>query len=141
MQSAVQCVSDTAQNGRANAGAMLKQLKEAHRELHAGIAAMQAMTRATGSNSDACATARWKLSQSSLKRRQLAAAIREMLRPTASESEAKLLKSVEESDHAQMLRSRTHIGTWTAEKINKDWRGYCDASKAIRRHMDAQIVL
>ena len=124
-----------------SAGELLGALRDAHAGLRVEIANMDLITQGRTSDSLAYANARWKISQASLKRRQLAAEARHLLLAAGTDADKAVLKTLEEAEQHMMRRSREHIGSWTIARIDRDWDGYCSASRMIRWHMSAHLLV
>ena len=118
---------------------MLSDLQKAHDELVAAMAVMDIVTRADVAERSQYSSARWRLSQASLRRRTLWAAIFQHLRPRVGCRDAADLDWLQ-TTHLEMLHnSAAHVGKWTVDRIEADWRGYCEASRAIRWKMKAAM--
>lgn len=128
-------------NSRPMFDSMLAELREAHQQLLAEMANIDALTRAPQPGTEEFATARWRISQANLLRRKLSTTIRDALLLDISEQGKATLKLLQEADQEMMLKSRAHVSSWTTEKIRMNWPGYCEASRLIRWHMDAHIAL
>ena len=120
---------------------ILDKLKEAHGDLLAAIANMEAATRTAQPETDRYTAARWQISQASLKRRQLSLFIRNALIGSASDEDKGALKSLQQLDHESAVRSHAHVTAWPPAKIVRDWTGYCEASRAVRWYMEAHIAM
>jgi hypothetical protein len=59
----------------------------------------------------------------------------------ASADEQAIIARVKEADRALLHKSAGHVSQWTADAIAADWRGYCAASRQIRRDMLAELEL
>ena len=124
----------------AAAGDLLAALRDAHADLRLEIANMDLNTQGRTPDSLAYASARWKISQASLKRRQLAAEARHVLLAAGTDADRAVLRTLEEAEHQMMRRSREHVGRWTIARIDRDWDRYCEASRMIRWHMGAHLL-
>lgn len=127
--------------GGAEAGQLLAALRDAHAGLRVEIGNMDSITQGRTADSLAYASARWKISQASLKRRRLAAAARQFLLAAGTDADGTQLSTLENAEQQMMRRSREHVGKWTIARIDLDWAGYCAASRLIRWHMDAHLLL
>lgn len=127
-------------NGAA-AGDLLAALRDAHADLLVEMANMDLITQGRTANSLAYASGRWKISQASLRRRQLAAVARHSLLAAGTDADRAAVRPLEDAEQQMMRRSREHVGSWTIARIDRDWDGYCDASRLIRWHMDAHLLL
>jgi len=45
------------------------------------------------------------------------------------------IENIVQLDRQMMVKSAAHVRRWTAQTIDADWAGYCDASRRIRRQM------
>jgi len=127
--------------GGAAAVSLLADLRRAHADLQVEIANMDMVTQGRTADSLAYASARWKISQASLKRRQLAAAARQLVLAAATDRERAALGPLEDAERQMMSRSREHIALWTVARIDRDWDSYCEASRLLRWHMSAHLLL
>ena len=121
----------------------LAELRDAHRQLLTEIANMKALTEEPQPDANRLATARWRISQASLRRRCISARIRDALLPGVSAEDRASLKSLQEADLELHRRARTHVSTWTTEKdkFKRAWQGYCEAAQLMLWHIDAYIAL
>lgn len=126
-----------------NGGAdeLLEALRNAHADLRGEIANMDLVTQGGAADSLAYASARWKISQASLKRRQLAAAARQCVLAAGRSADRDALRTLENAEQQMMRRSREHVRRWTIAMIDLDWDGYCEASRLIRWYMDTHLSL
>jgi hypothetical protein len=120
---------------------LLTELDEVHRQLVAEMVNIDAVTRGPQPSTEGIAAARWRISQASLRRRLLFNSICGALHPIVNEQERLSLKQLQEADQAMMLRSRVHVSAWLSDGIRGDWAGYCEASRAIRWHIDAYLTV
>lgn len=121
--------------------ALLDQLISAHDQLGAEIENMDRITRRPHCELEKLTTIRWRISQSSLMRRRVASRVIDFLVSRPSEVDLPGLKRVTHAGQEMMRRSAAHVRAWTTPLIRRDWAGYCDASRDIRTHMDAHILL
>lgn len=120
---------------------LLAELQKAHRELLEQIANMEAVTGEPSYDCEKLANARWKISQASLARRTLAARICDYLMPRCDASQIAAIRSLQEADRNLLRTSAAHVGLWRTNLTEQDWRGYCRASRDVRRRMRAHIML
>jgi hypothetical protein len=119
----------------------LAKLQESHRDLLAQMANMEAITSEGDYEVARLANGRWKISHASLVRRTLASRICEYLLPRCEAAEILALKDLQAADRDFLRASADHVGKWRAEQIAADWRGYCRASREVRRRMHAHIAV
>ena len=123
------------------AGMFLTNLQAAHQALLGEMANLDVLTREAALDSLRFTSARWKVSQASLRRRTLSARIREYFRARGTADEIRELAELENSDQALLRASADHVRTWSAQAIREDWPGYCQASRQIREQMRQFIAL
>lgn len=116
---------------------LLHDLEEAHERLFSEIANMDELTLRTDPDWSTFFRARWRISEASLTRRTLAARAIDNLLTRARGDEVGLLKSLKASDQEMLRLSARHVQEWPLSAIQKDWAGYCVASRVIRKHMIA----
>lgn len=120
---------------------LLVQLSGAHDQLIAEMETLDRITLGTEPELAELTAGRWRLSQTSLRRRSLASSAFDFLAGWLEEVELGRLKEVQSSDREMMRRSARHVGNWTIRTISEDWQGYCRASRDIRMHMKSHILL
>jgi hypothetical protein len=118
---------------------LLAELQAAHDVLLAAMAVMDAATRGENPERNLYSNARWRLSQASLNRRALWRRIFAHMMAKAGARDAAALQSLQSADVELLQKSAAHVGKWTVDKIEADWRGYCESSRAIRQGMEACI--
>ena len=123
--------------GNAASALLLDDLRTAHQNLVAAMAVLDNLTRGLESDRAQFANARWRISQASLARRTVWARIFRHLLPRVSTLGAADLASLQSADEEMRLHSSCHVATWTTARIEADWEGYCEASRAIRSRMAA----
>lgn len=125
------------QAGNATSARLLDELRYAHQTLLAAMEEIDRLTREPQFDSARLTGARWRISQASLARRILWGTIFRHLLPRVSPEEAADLKILNESDGEMLRHSANHVAIWALPRIEADWEGYCEASRAIRRRMKA----
>ena len=118
---------------------LLAEYEKNHAELLGAMAVMDSATRAMLADRDLLSSARWRLSNASLRRRMLWGRIYRHLAPRVGPHEAAALDSIQATDIALQQQSAAHVGKWTKNAIEADWTGYCEASRDIRWKMNAHI--
>lgn len=112
---------------------MLGELRSAHRNLIAQLAAMEALTAGALADPVLCANGRWRLSQASLGRRLLATRVCDyFLQRLVADKRTALLQLIA-ADQALLKDSSAHLGRWTAEHVRDDWTGFRAASREMWR--------
>ena len=139
MASAAQFRIDQNPAGLPASGALLLKLQEANRKLLEEIANIEAMTNGPMPDDGVIANARWRISQASLRRRNVAASIHDYLSTRLEGPEFRSLRTLRLEDQFLLRRSAEHVSAWTSPSIAKDWAGYGKASRDIRRHMSAYM--
>ena len=122
---------------RPAASSLLVELREAHEVLIAAMNEMDRLTRQSEADPSCFANARWRISQASLARRTLWGVIFRHLLPRANPDEVVGLERLATADPEMLRHSANHISMWVLSKIEADWKGYCEASMAIRWRMKA----
>jgi hypothetical protein len=110
-----------------------------HENLIRAMAEMANATQPDSPNLNGCTTARWKLSKANRARRDLWEKVHIHLRCKVSREDAEVLKRLANANAEQRSASRIHIGRWSAEAVDADWLGYCEASRTIRWKMMSLI--
>ena len=118
----------------------LAQLRAAHRELLDCVAEMERVTSEISGPLE-YAPARFRISRASLARRTLWHRIFKDLSDRTDPHDAETLRVLNHADMRLLRQSSDHIGRWSAETVLLDWRGYCEASRHIRRAMRDAIAL
>lgn len=121
--------------GNATSAHLLLELRNAHQNLLAAMAAMDNLTREPQTDRARYAKARWRISQASLARRTLWGTIFRHLMPRVSSEEVVHLEHLRTADQQMLRHSANHIAIWILARIEADWKGYCEASIAIRWRM------
>lgn len=121
-------------------GTLLIQLAGTHDQLVREMEKLDHLTLGSLPAASALTAARWQLSQASLRRRSLSTRIIDFL-STRLDNGGEGLKTLREADQAMMRRSAQHVGKWSTESICRDWNGYCAASRDIRLHMRAHMLV
>lgn len=120
---------------------LLVQLSSAHDHLVAEMEKLDCMTIGPLPDVAEITNGRWRIAQASLRRRTLASRTFDFLAGRLDGSDLTRLREVQAADQEMMRRSATHVGSWTMRTICRNWQGYCDASRDIRMHMKAHILL
>ena len=116
-------------------------LTEAHANLLAEMERMDELTRSERSAEDELFAARSRIGEASFKRRSIGSASTTFLLTRTKGDDHLAIQRVVLNDQDLLGLSATHTRKWTASEVNRDWDRYCDASRAIRCHMAAQIAL
>ena len=119
---------------------LLAEYEKNHADLLGAMAVMDSVTRAVLADRDLVSNARWRLSHASLRRRMLWGRVYRHLSPRVGPSDAAALNRIQAIDFALQQQSAAHVGKWTADAVEANWDGYCEASRAIRWKMDAYIA-
>jgi len=120
---------------------LFEQLTKAHELLRQEMQTVDSMTREARPSDGPFTNARWQISQASLRKRALVAKIVDYLIGQLDHEATLSLKAVRTADQQLLRRSASHVRFWSSRAIRQNWEGYCDASRDIRRHMSAQILL
>lgn len=118
---------------------LLAELGNAHDELLAGIAELEAQTREDEPDADALAKVRWRLSRASRIRRQIVDRACDSLLEEATPAEAARVQGLRDASVDMVATSSAHVGAWTIDRVLADWEGYRVASAAMRRQMRERI--
>lgn len=120
------------------AARMLQELEAAHRDVAQCLAELEAITSNVSAEPFLYTTARFSLSKASAARRSCFKAICAEFGRTPSFQES--IERARASDIRLMAQSRAHLAQWSPQAIAADWRGYCAASRRMRRAITEQIV-
>lgn len=121
-------------------GTLLAQIGGAHEQLLREMERLDCLTLGSLPATSELTNARWQISQASLRRRSLSMRIVDFLSIRLKSGQDRL-NLFREADQAMMRRSAQHVGMWTIETIRRDWNGYCAASREVRMHMRAHLLL
>lgn len=121
--------------GSTPAAVMLWALKSAYANLEDCMAKMEIATSRFQPDMESLATARFKISQASLARRQLLHKACDHLLGFATDAEARTIRSLKRDSAAYAAASTEHIGRWPAARVEQDWNAYREASRTIRAKM------
>ncbi|HUE80093.1 MAG TPA: hypothetical protein VMN38_10735 [Sphingomicrobium sp.] len=135
IQSAASPRSKPGTSGNAAIAGLLADLRSAHENLIAAMNGMERLTRGPLSERDSYTTARWRISRASLKRRSHWAKIYQHLIAGVGADDAAALNNLQAADMRMLRRSAAHVCTWSRDAIDRDWLGYCKASRVIRLQM------
>src|SRR5690348_16162767 len=89
---------------------------------------------------------RQRLSQASIDRRSALGKALRFLEERGTPADLAAVAKVRAADGELIAHSVAHLAKWTTEAVASDWRGYCEASRAMRDHMlraveaEAQIL-
>ena len=123
------------------AWSLLEQLAQAHEQLLREMETIDLITRADRPDDGPFASARWQISQASLRKRALVARIVDFLAARLDRDIGLSAKDVRTADQQLLRKSAAHVRFWSSSSIRQDWQGYCSASREIRMHMGEQILL
>jgi len=119
----------------------MPELQTLHEQLLDMLDELEALCARPIAEKAALAALRYRLTRTSGARRKLVKRLCMELQMTLPETEIAPVRSLRESNVAAMTSSSDHIGAWSLREIMKDWAGYCQASRQIRRSMRDQIEL
>ena len=125
--------------GSAASSSLLTEFRQAHEVLIAAMEGMGRLTRQSNADPSCFANAKWRISQASLARRTLWGAIFRHLLPRANLKDVVELERLSTADWEMLCYFANHISTWVSGRIEADWEGYCEASRAIRWRMKARL--
>lgn len=118
---------------------LFQKLKAAHVELRTCIDEMEALTTGPAISRPVYCSARFRISNASLKRRATFNFVCDKLSESATAEEADMIARLRSEDLALVGRSAQHVRDWPAEQIEADWQGYCKASRSIRAAMAREL--
>lgn len=119
----------------------MPELRTLHEQLLEMLGELEALCERPAPDEAALAGLRYRLTRTSGARRKLIEALCVELQMALPQTEIAPIRALRESNVAAMTSSSDHIGTWSLREIMKDWSGYCQASRQIRRSMRDQIEL
>src|SRR5688500_6260552 len=99
---------------------LLQKLKAAHLELQGCLAEMEALTMGLSVSRPVYSSARFRISNASLKRRATFNAVCDKLSQVATAEEASVICRLREADLTLVKRSAQHVREWPAERIEAD---------------------
>lgn len=114
---------------------LLAGMQEAHHALRVCMEEMEELTQRPNCSDIHYTSARLRISQASFRRRSQFQLVCQALRKLVDEREAHALKKLNASDAELLAHSSDHVSRWTTAEIERDWEGYCAASREIRDHM------
>jgi hypothetical protein len=120
---------------------LLAALRHSHEQLITEMATLDALTEEKNPDRLRYSQVRWRLSRASLTRRNLSARICADLDSLVGQSDRLTLKEIRNADCELARNSAVHVGQWPADSIDTNWPDYCDASREIRRRMEAYLDL
>ncbi len=119
---------------------MLTELKNIHDELLQCIAALERVVALPSPDAEALASARWKLTRASGRRRRLLAErvypALEAVPPTNSPK----LQELRSEGTSSLTRSSQHIAKWTVDRIVANWAEYQQASGTMTATMRKRLA-
>jgi hypothetical protein len=118
---------------------LFQKLKAAHVELRTCLDEVEALTTGPLASRPVYCSARFRISNASLKRRATFNFVCNKLSQSATAGEADTIARLRSDDLALIKRSAQHVRDWPAEQIDADWRGYCRASQFIRDLMAREL--
>jgi hypothetical protein len=121
------------------ARSLVAELEAAHAALTNELAAMQRLQDGPQPGADQWAQARWKLSRASRQRRGCVDKAYTLIMAEGTAAEMLRVKHLQAQDGPMLAASHAHVGHWTPGRIEADWSGYCEASRAIRRGMADRV--
>lgn len=121
--------------GSTPATVMLWALKSAYAHLDDCIARMEVAAGCPRPDMESLATARFKISQASLARRQLLHNACDHLLGIVTGAEAQTLRSLKRDSIAHAAASIEHVRRWPVAQTERNWSGYREASRKIRARM------
>jgi hypothetical protein len=122
------------------ANLMLIELEKVRGEALTAMCAMDAATSESVADRYRVSKTRWRLSQAGLRGCTAGAIIFQYLLPRVDPVATEALRLLQR-DHMEVLKQSTlHIGLWTLDRIEADWRGYCQAYRTIRLKMTTYII-
>lgn len=120
---------------RESAAMLLAELEAAHAALLERIAELGAVTDQPQPTRLESTAARMRLSQASIERRAILNRALRFLGERADPAHAPAIAKVRAADGELIAHSVAHLAKWTAQTVDSDWRGYCEASRSMRQHM------
>ena len=118
---------------------LLQKLKATHLELQISLHDMEALTTSPAVSRSLYSSARFRISNASLKRRAIFRAVCDKLSEVSAAEDANVIARLRQSDAALVKHSAKHVREWPANRIEADWKGYCKASGSIRRAMTQEL--
>jgi hypothetical protein len=118
---------------------LVTELEAAHTALSSELAAMQSLQDGPQPQPDRWAQARWKLSRASRQRRGCVDKAYILIMAEGTAAEILRVRQLQAQDGPMLAASHAHVGHWTPDRIEADWSGYCEASRAIRRGMADRV--
>lgn len=128
-------VSDAGNRVNLVVAALLADMRTAHGDLSAAIDEIGRLTRGPQPDRESYTTARCRISQASLRRRSHWGKVYQHLITRVDAADAAVLNDLQAADMHMLHRSAAHVGKWSIDAIDRDWAGYCEASRAIRLQM------
>jgi hypothetical protein len=120
---------------QASAAELFAELSQVHATLGERITALETLTADALPSKMEYTSARLRLSQASIDRRSLLNKTLRLLEERSDPPSAAAAAKVRAADGELIAHSVAHLAKWTTEAVANDWRGYCEASRAMRDHM------
>src|SRR4051794_2934411 len=119
--------------------ALLSGLRAAHCEVLKCIAEMERVTDEPGPDASRYTAARFRISRASLERRSLWQRARRHLQSKITAADGEKIYFLASIDADLGRFTADHVARWTVAAIQRDWTGYGDASRHMRRRMSECI--
>jgi hypothetical protein len=114
-------------------------LERLHAQILANLDALEALT-ALAEPPHALSSVRLALTRASRARTMFLERLHADLIVRGDGSTRTALETLRAGGKAGLVTSANHIGAWTLREIASNWRGYCEASRAMRAAMRERIV-
>lgn len=121
--------------GLTTAAVLLCALESAHKRLTDCICQMETATSAREPDLAALTHARYRISQASYAKRQLATKACAHLLQHVGKREAGIVQSLQRDNAEYLRRSTEHVRRWPPAALEQDWPGYRAASREIRTRL------
>jgi hypothetical protein len=118
---------------------LLSGLRAAHCELLKCIGEMEQITQEVAPDAMRYTAARFRIGRASLQRRSVWQAARQHLQGKMRRADSDDIRFLASIDWDLGKCTADHIGRWTVGAIERDWAGYCYASREVRRQMSQCI--
>ena len=111
------------------------EMEEAHHALLGCMEEVEALTQRRNFADTDFRSARLRISQASFRRRSQFQRVCRALQTVVSDGESHSLRRLSTADAELLKHSSAHVSRWTAAEVERNWEGYCAASRKIRHHM------